>query len=133
MDEFRVFAGDVLVGWSKLEHGDPPMGVVSGWVSVTPSYDTIAKAILYHSAQVFGVGALRRTDEVSEALIRIPAIRVLTPDGESLESSSIVILDYSTEPGHYQPEVQVLGVPNDTYRRLFAHHWKAYELRSPSP
>jgi hypothetical protein len=27
---YEVFAGDVVIGWSELEKGDPPMGVALG-------------------------------------------------------------------------------------------------------
>jgi hypothetical protein len=33
--KFEVLAGDVVIGWSAFEHGDPPMGVVLGRLTVT--------------------------------------------------------------------------------------------------
>ncbi len=129
LSEFLVYAGGELVGQSKLEYGDPPMGVAFGWMSVTPNYAKIAKAVGLRSAEFFGEDAEKTTQPPDGVAAEIPPVQIQSPDGDFLDAVSIVILDYSTEEGRFQPEVQVLGIPSDTYRRLFAHHWKSYEER----
>lgn len=38
---FEVLSGDVVIGWSDLEYGDPPMGVAHGRLEVTAAYASL--------------------------------------------------------------------------------------------
>ena len=126
MTEYRVYAGDSLVGYSNLEKGDPPMGVAFGWMTVTSQYAQIADAIRVSSERIFGDAPRHENMLPAESTAEIPPIKVQTPDGEYLEAVSALILDYEIELGRYKPEVQVLGIPSEMYSRLFPHHWKTY-------
>jgi len=41
MRRFSIYSGPLLVGWSDLEAGDPPMGVASGKFIPADAYATI--------------------------------------------------------------------------------------------
>jgi len=81
---FEVFAGSTLVGYSELEHGDPPMGVAEGKFMPSPAYRAIQPSVV----------AAR---EGSQAHL---ALTVRTADGRELPAQSgFRIADYSAELG----------------------------------
>lgn|SRR5690606_12647427 len=98
---FEVLAGDVLIGWSELEHGDPPMGVAHGKREATTAYGSTPP------------DAVLRVRPVGEAFFE--------PAG------GVHIEDLRADLGPDAVEVSVLGLDHETYRRYFAHHVRAHE------
>jgi hypothetical protein len=97
---FEILAGDVVIGWSELESGDPPMGVALGRVHVAPAYGAAPPAT---------------------------GLRV-RPEGEPFfePSGGVSITDYRDELGDDAVEVSLLGLDAETYARWFPHHVSAY-------
>jgi hypothetical protein len=97
---YEVFAGDVMIGWSELERGDPPMGVALGVFHPSEAYQGVA------------VGTLR-----------------LRPEGGAFFEpvAGVHIEDYSADLGADGIEVSVLGIDADTYKQYFPMHLKVYE------
>ena len=97
---FDVLAGDIVIGWSELEHGDPPMGVAHGKLNVTSEYGSTP----------------------------MDALRV-RPVGEPFFEpvGGVHIEDLRADLGPDEIEVSVLGLDHETYARYFAHHIRAYE------
>ena len=98
--KFEVLAGDVVIGWSAFEHGDPPMGVVLGRLTVTSAYGTT----------------------LPDAPVRV------RPEGEAFfEPTGGVHIEDLSEFGPDEIEVSVLGLDHVTYERYLPHHVRAYE------
>lgn len=101
---YEVLAGDVVIGWSELETGDPPMGVASGVLHPNEFYD--------------------------RALAVAGGLRVRPEGGELFEPvAGVQIEDYSRELGPEGIEVSVLGLDAEIYDRYFPMHVKAYKDR----
>jgi hypothetical protein len=111
MPQFKVFAGPILVGYSELEGGDPPMGVAEGKLLPTEAFAAIQPAI----------EAARETSQAHLALT------VRTADGRELPAQGGVrIMDYTAELGLGEIHVEVLGVGYPLYEELFPDHVAAY-------
>jgi len=86
---YEVVAGDVVIGWSELENGDPPMGVALGRLHVNDAYAS------------FQPGA---------------PLRVRPPGGAFFEPvGGVHIEDYSADLGPDAIEVSVLGIDAAVY------------------
>jgi hypothetical protein len=104
--KFEVVADEVVIGWSELEQGDPPMGVAFGRMHPTPAYSTMSSK-----------GSL-------------PQLRVRPEGAPSLVLSGGVHLeDHSADLGPDGIEVSILGLDATTYERYFPMHVKAYEAQ----
>jgi hypothetical protein len=111
MTQFHIYNGEIFLGWSELELGDPPMGVAFGKFVAFPGYETIQSKIV----------SLAGKDQTSLNL----SARI--PGGATLEAARVCIADYSAELGEDGLEVSVLGISNPPYETLFPHHVAAYE------
>jgi hypothetical protein len=98
--KYEVFSGDVMIGWSELEAGDPPMGVAFGVFHPSDSY---------------------RAREAQGLRVRPEGCAFFEP------VAGVHIEDYSADLGADGMEISVLGIDGDTYRRFFPMHVKAYE------
>jgi len=114
MPRFEVSAGSILVGYSELERGDPPMGVAEGRFFPSPAYGTIQTAVV----------AAREGSQAHLTLV------VRTADGRELPAQGgIRIIDYSAELGIEEIEIEVLGIGYPLYEELFPEHVVAYRSR----
>jgi len=108
MSKFLVYAGDVLVGVSALEQGDPPMGVAFGSLIPVAAYDRIRAECVANHADQTGLN-----------------LCVTTAEGVSIQCAGVAILDCGLEGE--PPEVNVLGISHPPYGELFPAHVVAYE------
>lgn len=108
MPTFSIYAHEVLVGYSSLELGDPPMGVAFGIFRPTPGYSNIrAECISNHADQAH------------------LALTVRTEDQTVLSCVGVGIMDCNDGPDSI--EVNVLGISYPAYETLFPEHVAAYE------
>ena len=100
--KYEVVSGDVVIGWSELEAGDPPMGVVFGRLHPTLAYAAAATAYV--------------------------PLRV-RPEGASFfePSGGVHIEDHSADLGPEGIEVSVLGLDASVYELHFSQHVRTYE------
>jgi hypothetical protein len=114
MPRFEVFTGSILIGYSELELGDPPMGVAEGKFLPSPAYAAIQPSVVAarDSSQAHLTLAVRMTDG-----------RELPAQGE------IRIIDYSAELGAEEIQVEVLGIGYPLYEVLFPEHVARYRSR----
>ena len=105
---FSVYARDHLIGHSRLEGGDPPMGVAFGALEPTPDYASVKAACIASQGDQAHLGWF-----------------VCTDAGVRIECAGVGILDCDVdgEP----PEVNVLGIASPPYAELFPEHVAAYE------
>lgn len=100
------------IGFSRLEKGDPPMGVAFGEFKPEPEYFT-------SSIQLERLDAQTR---------RLEGLQCFTPEGIELKCKpgiALLVYEFSGAETHY--EVSCLGVYEPHYETLFPHHSKAYQ------
>jgi hypothetical protein len=104
---FDVFSHSELIGWSKFEHRDPPMGVAFGRFHPAPAYAKVRAAI-------------RSTFDVSDRVgaQAILGLSVKTPTGHDFNITRCgSIADNSDESRPQDVEIELLGVVE--YDRYF--------------
>jgi hypothetical protein len=113
MMSFAIYAGDILVGHSELELGDPPMGVAFGKFIAAEGYRHIR-----HEC---------RTNHADQAAL---ALKARSPTGDWLPCVGVGVMDYSDHADDGDEpyvEATVLGIPYPLYGELFPAHVAAYE------
>jgi hypothetical protein len=117
----HLYANGELVGWAELISTDPPMGCVSGPFYPNDNYRKIQPIIREH--HLFD-GSLGKKDEkkLIEAQDKISALCMvaITEYGEALDPvGGVHIVDFSEELDEDPYQLDVLGLPHDTFDRLF--------------
>jgi hypothetical protein len=102
---YEFLVNNIVIGWSELERGDPPMGVAEGVLHPTAAY--------------------RQMKAGCHVAVRAEGGEFLVPAG------GVCIDDRSAELGIDGIEVHVLGLDWVTYERYFPHHMEAYEGQFP--
>jgi len=98
---FDVVVDDVVVGWTALESGDPPIGVARGQLHPNDAYGDVKPG---------------------------SSFRVRAVGGEFLEpSAGVHVEDCSADSGADAIEISVLGLDSAIYETYFAAHVRAYE------
>lgn len=111
MDNFAVLSGDTVIGYSRLETGDPPMGVASGKLRPTAAYASVQAL------------CIASRDASQQHL----SLSVLQPNGQPLPATlGVSILDYSVELGSDEIEVHALSIGHPLYEELFPGHVACY-------
>lgn len=107
-----IFRGQVL-GYSELEHGDPPMGVAFGRFIPAEGFDIFLQTV---------------PPDITEGdHLRIwNNLAATASDGVALECAGVG-LRYDPKD-EFSCEVEVLGITSPHYQDLFPHHVEAYEL-----
>ncbi|SMP21912.1 hypothetical protein [Shimia sagamensis] len=110
---FEIRFNDILLGTSKLESGDPPMGCVEGVVTPSEHFDQFAKGNLPH-------------DDGDPAIKRWSGLRIFTSAGLEIDAQDAVLMaiDFGSE---VELRVDALGIPSGQYEAVFPNHWKTYE------
>jgi len=108
MHRFLVIAGTEVIGSTRLEAGDPPMGVAFGAFIPNERYPAFCQAT-----------PLLETG-VREVVLQ-------APDGSVIPSVGSYLRDLSAELGDEGLEVEALGIPYPLYESLFPEHVRAYE------
>ena len=110
---FEIKNNDLLLGTSKLEGGDPPMGCVEGLVTPSEHFTQFAKTNLPEN-------------DGDPAIKRWTGLRICTSKGLQLQTLDVVLMeiDFGTE---VELRVDVLGIPSEQYKELFPNHCRAYD------
>lgn len=116
---YSIYAGDILIGHSAFETGDPPMGVVSGVFQPLPNFSGLrARGVPERD----GAG-----QPVADFLIW-KGLSAKTPAGVELEcQGGVCITGCCPDSSPWELEVSCLGIPYPLYGDLFPEHVNAYE------
>jgi hypothetical protein len=115
---FGIFHGDVLIGLSELESGDPPMGVAFGRFEPADAFAPMRNAM---KPVRDGTGNELRDTRSLEGLC------VRTADGIALVCLHVDVCEYGEADNPLGWEVVCLGIEQPLYEELFPRHVKAYE------
>lgn len=114
MKLFAVYSHELLIGYSELETGDPPMGVVSGKFRPVADYERVQHAVVAaRESSQSGLGLSVRT----------------SVDVAIQAAGGVHILDCSDELVPEEIEITVLCLDSVLYEELFPHHLAAYDAR----
>lgn len=110
MTRFSIYSGLVLVGYSALKYGDPPMGIAFGQFEPADGYASIQSecSTNHHDQSVLDLS-------------------VQTEAGLVIPCAGLAILDYSKEFPLPCIEVNILGIPHPLYGELFPEQVTLYE------
>ncbi|PWK41482.1 hypothetical protein LOY55_18290 [Pseudomonas sp. B21-040] len=110
MMRFSIYSGLVLVGYSALDYGDPPMGVAFGQFEPADEYAAIQNqcSTNHHDQTVLDLS-------------------VQTEAGLVIPCAGLAILDYSEELPPPCIEVNIFGIPHPLYGELFPKQVTLYE------
>lgn len=109
---FEFWLDDVLIGHSKLERGDAPMGIAHGQFIPTDKFETFRS----------------RAEELDDKTRRWQGLSVRIPAGQEIEChAGIVIIEYGPQDDVCAIEATCLGVGYPLYEELFPHHVKTYQ------
>jgi hypothetical protein len=121
---YKILLDDKLLGTTKLEFGDPPMGVVFGQINFDKKgfgYDSIKQYCIDNLIEI-------ETDYPNDKLISTGQIAKLKVyNSENLE---LVGIGNNIE-GMYSDNytVTILGLESEVYEKEFPEHIKEYEQR----
>ena len=109
---FEVKLNGETIGFSRLEGGDPPMGLAHGQFIPSPAYRSVQQNCIEH-----GING-----------VVLPGLTVYTDRGTSVGcSGGVQIIDLSPELGDIGIQIHVNGIPYPLYAELFPQHVKAYK------
>jgi hypothetical protein len=115
---FEIISDGTVIGWTKFEYGDAPMGVAFGKFVPAGSFAEFASSTPMSSQ--------------SSARVRIWSdLRATSPDGIVLDDAtvSVALVEQSSEEGEADIEVTAEGIPYPLYAELFPHHVADYSAR----
>lgn len=121
---YKILLGNKLIGTSKLEFGDPPMGVVFGEINFTESnmgYDFIKQYCIDNSVEI-------QADYSIDKLIstgRIEALKIY--NSENIEMAGLGNNIEGMDSDGYI--VTILGLDSEIYKREFPEHISEYERK----
>ena len=114
MNIYGIYFENKLIGKSKLEAGDPPMGCVSGIIIDTIDINEFAFFILH-------CGGFENEGEYRLELNNL--FYVLSPKGEKIPFSGACILVYPDLP---EAVIDIVGIPYPEYQLLFPKYVNEY-------
>jgi len=104
---FGIFYGDVLIGRSELESGDPPMGVAFGRFEPTDAFAPLRNAM---KPARDGAGKEQRDARYLEGVC----------------GSHVEVSEYGEADNPIAWEATCYGIGRPPYEELFPHHLEAY-------
>ena len=110
MATYAVYSKGVLIGHSRLEYGDPPMGVAFGQFTPNEAYREIQSEC--------------RTNHADQSALELS---VQTESGVEISCVGVAILEDLVENGQPYAEVNVLGITHPRYEELFPDHVARYD------
>src|ERR1700761_8589459 len=115
---FDIFYGDILIGRSELENGDPPMGVAYGRF-VPPHAFASLRAAMKPARDHAG-----KEQSDQRYLVNVLA---KSANGITLVCSHVDVCEYGEADDPLGWEVSCLGIAYPAYAALFPRHVNAYE------
>jgi hypothetical protein len=121
---YKILLDDKLLGTTKLEFGDPPMGVVFGQINFAEKsfgYASIKKYCIDNSIEI-------QTDYPNDKLISTGHIAKLKVyNSENLELVGIGNNIEGMDSDNYT--ITILGLESEVYEKEFPEHILDYEQR----
>lgn len=108
---YQIFKDEILIGRSKLENGDAPMGIAHGEFIPTDKFNQ------YRS----------QFEIIDSDYRRLEGLTLKTSKGIEVKCSmGKVIIEYGDIDKPFNLEFTALGIASPFYEKLFPHHVKVY-------
>lgn len=124
MKEYKIYIEQKMIGTTKLEKADPPMGVVFGKIEfneVQYKYQFFKEYCLTNNIEL-------RSDYPKDKLLStatIEQLKIVNDEGIEIKGVGNQIMGMD-EDGF---EISIEGIPYLFYEEEFPHHRKAYDER----
>jgi len=116
---FAILSQGQIIGYSRLEHGDAPMGVAFGGFVPCANFEAFTHKV--------------EPDWKGGAGIAIwSGLQAVSPGNTILECLNVAISTSNTD-NVVQCEVEILGIHSSHYHEFFSHHLEAYERKLHPP
>ena len=104
------------MGWSSLEHSDPPMGCVTGVFYPHENYARIRETIFKSNRDATKAGRRAKWEELCALNLRVRA-----QDGAEFQPvGGVSVEDYASElEDKSARELKVFGLPFEVFQRYF--------------
>lgn len=110
---FHVFHNDILIGRSKLENGDPPMGCAEGQFAPFDEFTKFRKSV-----------TPEQDNDV--AIKRWAGLSLAKVDGTVIDCVDVVLFEFDFGD-HKELYVDALGIDSALYEELFQGRYAEYE------
>ena len=121
MKKYRIYLNGDLIGTTRLEKADPPMGVVFGIISFTDS--NIGYRFFKEYCKSNGIQLAN--DYPEDKLISTKTIENLSVKNDlGIEIKGMG--NQISGMDNYEFEISIEGIPNSFYEEEFPHHVKEY-------
>jgi hypothetical protein len=120
---YNILLDNKLIGTTKLEKADAPMGVVLGEISFIGIDDPYNFFKSYCTKNNIGFDDIPENQTLFTRTI--PMLRIVNDKGLEITGNGNQICGMTSEPF----EVSIEGIPYPFYQEEFPHHVKAYEER----
>lgn len=118
--EFRIYNGERCIGWSSLEHGDPPMGVAFGEFHPSENYAEIQPLF-----QAYFQSDPDLPEWVRQGL-ELLDLRAVAETGETI-SDHVHFDDATGVMADEPPQATVWCRTSEIYQTYFPEHVRNYE------
>lgn len=120
--KFLLYAGQELVGWSALEHADPPMGCAFGVFYPNTNYISI-KAVILEYSECCALDWDARQKIYAEVWSKVEMLELVVKPEQGLPFDpvgGVSLVDYAEElENETGRELSVLGLPSETFIEYF--------------
>jgi len=125
---YRIELAGKIIGETRLESADPPMGVIGGRIVFTIPDDPY---VLFKSyCQSHGIPIHQDEEDCGFiATANIDGLKVFRTDGLEIAGIPGASICGFREDGY---EITILGVPHPFYGEEFSHHRAAYDTHFKS-
>jgi hypothetical protein len=117
---FVIISDSTVIGWTKFEYGDAPMGVALG---------------KFIPAEAFAefVSGTPVSSQSNERVRVWSDLRAMSPDGVALEGAtvSVALVERSSVESEADISVAAEAIPYPLYSEVFPHHVADYSSRFP--
>ena len=119
--QWTVFFCNQILGWSRFEHGDPPMGFVYGLFEPEGTAHQMHKTLSSKDDVV-----LAKQEGLTSYVIQGDDFRIISPDDTVLDIVTCLVVDLYPLLDEIHATV---GITPGSYEEHFPHHIAAYDQR----
>ena len=121
MTDYKIYIDNILIGTTKLESADPPMGVVFGTINPILKFDYVTLKELCKTKAIkieTDYAEDQYLSTISSEVVRVVNSQQIEINGMGNQISG---------SDQYGYEISILGIAYPFYEEEFPHHVKEYK------
>lgn len=123
MTDYKIYIDNLLIGTTKFEKADPPMGVVFGAINPIVQFDYVSLKYLCKTKSI----KIETEYQEDKFLSTLSSELVKVVNSQQMEIKGIGNQISGMDKFGY--EISIIGIPYPFYEEEFPHHVKEYENR----